>query len=171
MAGRIYLLNQSSDLMPMEEAPYDSEKLLQEMLAKHSDLLAGEQINSADPRRWLLVTREMAVQGEGEGAARWSLDHLFLDQDAVPTLVEVKKGTNTDIRRKVIGQMLDYAANAVVYWPVEEVRAKRARVPFEKLISLAAMEKLKAAVSWLIAQVNVHVSSSGPDHDDAELIA
>lgn len=124
MAGRIYLLNDNSDLMAMEEAPYDSEKLLQEMLAKHPDLLAGEQINSDEPRRWLLVTREMAVQGEEDDSPRWSLDHLFLDQDAVPTLVEVKKGSNTDIRRKVIGQMLDYAANAVAYWPVEEIRAK-----------------------------------------------
>jgi hypothetical protein len=124
VAGRIYLLNSNSDLMAMEEAPYDSEKLLQEMLAKHPDLLAGEQINVEEPRRWLLVTREMAVQGEERDAARWSLDHLFLDQEAVPTLVEVKKGSSSDIRRKVIGQMLDYAANAVVYWPVEEVRAK-----------------------------------------------
>lgn len=124
MAGLIYLLNGNSDLMAMEESPYDSEKLLQELLAKHPDLLAGEQINSDEPRRWLLVTREMVVRGEEEGAARWSLDHLFLDQEAVPTLVEVKKGSNTDIRRKVIGQMLDYAANAVAYWPVEEVRAK-----------------------------------------------
>lgn len=38
--------------------------------------------------------------------------------------MEVKKGANTDIRRKVIGQMLDYAANAVAYWPVDEVRSK-----------------------------------------------
>lgn len=124
MAGRIYLLNDKSDLMAMEEAPYDSEKLLQEMLARHPDLLAGEQINSDEPRRWLLVTREMAVQGEEEDSPRWSLDHLFLDQGAVPTLVEVKKGSNSEIRRKVIGQMLDYAANAVAYWSVEEVRAR-----------------------------------------------
>lgn len=124
MTGRIYLLNDNSDLMAMEESPYDSEDLLQEMLANHPDLLAGEQINSDDPRRWLLISREMAVQGDEEGAARCSLDHLFLDQEAIPTLVEVKKGSNTDIRRKVVGQMLDYAANAVVYWPVEEIRAK-----------------------------------------------
>lgn len=124
MPGRIYLLNDNSDLVAMEEAPYDSEKILQEMLAQHPDLLAGEQINSDEPRRWLLVTREMAVQGDEDNSPRWSLDHLFLDQDAIPTLVEVKKGSNTDIRRKVIGQMLDYAANAVAYWPVEEVRAK-----------------------------------------------
>ncbi len=108
----------------MEETPYDSERLLQELLAKHPDLLAGEQIDSEAPRRWLLVTREMRVPGEEEGGARWSLDHLFLDQDAVPTLVEVKRSSDTRIRRKVVGQMLDYAANAVVYWPVEEIRAR-----------------------------------------------
>ncbi|MCA9293219.1 MAG: hypothetical protein KDA20_05340 [Phycisphaerales bacterium] len=124
MTGRIYLLNEGSDLVSLEEAPYDSERLLQEMLAEHPDILAGEQINGDEPRRWLLITREMAVPDEEDGPSRWSLDHLFLDQDAVPTLIEVKRGSNTDVRRKVVGQMLDYAANAVVYWPVEEIRAK-----------------------------------------------
>ena len=124
MTGRIYLMKDNAALTAMEETPYDSEKLLQEMLAKHPDLLAGEQITCDEPRRWLLVTREMTVQGEEDDSPRWSLDHLFLDQDAVPTLVEVKKGSSTDVRRKVIGQMLDYAANAVAYWPVEEVRAR-----------------------------------------------
>ena len=124
MAGRIYLLNGDSKLIAMEESPYDSEALLQKLLADHPDLLAGDQINDEEPRRWLLVTREMAVPGEQDGAGRWSLDHLFLDQDAIPTLVEVKRSTDTRIRREVIGQMLDYAANAVAYWPVEEVRAR-----------------------------------------------
>jgi len=108
----------------MEEATYDSESLLQKLLADHPDLLAGDQINVEEPRRWLLVTREMAVPGEQDGAGRWSLDHLFLDQDAIPTLVEVKRSTDTRIRREVIGQMLDYAANAVAYLPVEEIKAK-----------------------------------------------
>src|SRR5262249_3604083 len=31
----------------------------------------------------------------------WSVDHLFLDQDAVRTLVEVKRGSDTRIRREV----------------------------------------------------------------------
>jgi hypothetical protein len=35
----------------------------------------------------------------------------------VPTLVEVKRATDTRIRREVVGQMLDYAANAARYWP------------------------------------------------------
>ena len=124
MAGRIYLLNGESKLIAMEESPYDSETLLQKLLADHPDLLAGDQINDEEPRRWLLVTREMAVPGEQDGSGRWSLDHLFLDQDAIPTLVEVKRSSDTRIRREVVGQMLDYAANAVAYWPVEEVRAR-----------------------------------------------
>jgi hypothetical protein len=124
MAGRIYLLDGDSKLIAMEESPYDSETLLQTLLADHPDLLAGDQINDEEPRRWLLVTREMAVPGEQDGAGRWSLDHLFLDQDAIPTLVEVKRSSDTRIRREVVGQMLDYAANAVAYWSVEEIRAR-----------------------------------------------
>lgn len=124
MAGRIYLLNGESKLIAMEESPYDSETLLQKLLADHPDLLAGDQINAEEPRQWLLVTREMAVPGEQDGAGRWSLAPLFLDQDAIPTLVEVKRSSDTRIRREVIGQMLDYAANAVAYWPVEEIKAK-----------------------------------------------
>jgi hypothetical protein len=54
---------------------------------------------------------------------------LFLDQDAIPTLVEVKRSTNTDIRRKVVGQLLDYAANAVAYWLVEVLRPRSTAIP------------------------------------------
>src|SRR5690606_11228790 len=38
-------------------------------------------------------------------------------------LVEVKRSTDTRLRREVVGQMLDYAANALVYWPVERLKA------------------------------------------------
>ena len=48
---------------------------------------------------------------------------LFLDQDAIPTIVEVKRSSDTRIRREVVGQMLDYAANAVLYWPADRLRA------------------------------------------------
>jgi hypothetical protein len=72
-----------------------------------------------------LVSREVAVPSEEDGHDRWSLDHLFLDNEAVPTLVEVKRRRDTRIRREVVGQMLDYAANAVVYWPVERLRATK----------------------------------------------
>src|SRR5215472_6845961 len=85
---------------------------------------AGDQIDSAEPRRWLFVARELGVPDQEGGTTRWAVDHLFLDQDAIPTLIEVKRSSDTRIRREVVGQMLDYAANAVVYWPVEAIRAR-----------------------------------------------
>jgi hypothetical protein len=42
------------------------------------------------PRRFLLVDREQPIACERNGPARWALDHLFLDQDGLPTFVEVK---------------------------------------------------------------------------------
>jgi hypothetical protein len=124
MSGGIFLLQGDESLIEMREQAYDSEAVLQRLLAQYPNLLAGDQINRAEPRRWLLVAREMGVPGEEVGGDRWSLDHLFLDQEGVPTLVEVKRSADTRIRREVVGQMLDYAANAVVYWPVERLQAQ-----------------------------------------------
>jgi hypothetical protein len=81
-------------------------------------------MNAEAPRRWLLISREMGIPGEDAGGARWALDHLFLDQDGVPTLVEVKRAVDSRARRDVVAQMLDYAANAVAYWPVEKIRTQ-----------------------------------------------
>jgi hypothetical protein len=91
----------------------------------YPNLLAGDQVGGDEPRRWLLISREVPVASDEEGSGRWSVDHLFLDQYAVPTIVEVKRSTDTRIRREVVGQMLDYAANAVVYWPIEALALVR----------------------------------------------
>jgi len=85
------------------------------LLARFPALLAGDQMNSASPRRFLLIDREQPIASEPGGPERWSLDHLFLDQDGMPTLVEVKRSTDTRIRREVVGQMFDYAANAILH--------------------------------------------------------
>ncbi len=138
MNGKIYLIQGQNQLRAMEEAPFVSEDLLQKLLGEYPDLLAGEQMNPDRPRRWILVDREMGVPDEAGAANRWSLDHLFLDQDGVPTLVEVKRSSDTRIRREVVGQMMDYAANAVVYWPIEMIRAR-----WEKRAGDSAIQELK----------------------------
>jgi hypothetical protein len=122
MSGGIFLLRGDDDLVEMTEQPYDSEDILQALIARFPSLLAGDQLDSTSPRRWVLLDREAALPDDEDAAGRWSVDHLFIDQDAIPTLVEVKRSSDTRIRREVIGQILDYAANAVVYWPVERLR-------------------------------------------------
>lgn len=102
MSGGIYLVQGDGNLVEMAAQDYASEALLQELLAKYPNLLAGDQINSDVPRRWLLVSREVTLASEEDSIGRWSVDHLFLDQEAVPTIVEVKRSTDTRIRREVV---------------------------------------------------------------------
>jgi hypothetical protein len=120
VSGGIFLV-QGDRLVEMNEEGYASEELLQQLLARYPSILAGDMATT--PRRWLLISPEVALASEEDRAGRWSVDHLFVDQDAVPTIVEVKRSSDTRIRREVVGQMLDYAANAVVYWPPEALRA------------------------------------------------
>jgi hypothetical protein len=123
MANRIFVLNNNNQLIGLEEQQYDTEDLLQSLLANYPALLGSDEIGN-EPRRWLLVSRETPVPDMEDASGRWSLDHLFIDQDCIPTLVEVKRSTDTRIRREVVGQMLDYAANAVVHWKIDIIRAK-----------------------------------------------
>lgn len=98
---------------------YVDEDELQQLLVEAPALLS---IVSAEPVEFLLVKREMGVPIEAGGLDQFSLDHLFLDDQGIPTLVEVKRSANREIRRMIVGQMLDYAANGVRYWPMERLR-------------------------------------------------
>lgn len=122
MADRIYNRTGNGSLDPLVEEPFSTEEELQALIAEHPELLDGEQIRPGDPRRWLLITPEKGIAESSESGARWSVDHLIVDQDAVPTLVEVKRRSNSENRRTVVGQMLDYAANASQTWTADELR-------------------------------------------------
>lgn len=120
---KIFLLGESADtLIALEETEYVTEDVLQGLVERYPDLLPGDQIDPENPRRWLLAAREMGVPGDVTETGRWSLDHLFLDQDGIPTFVECKRSSDTRARREVVAQMLDYAANGVAYWSMERIR-------------------------------------------------
>ena len=122
MAERIYTRGERGGLEPLEEEPFSTEDELQALIAEHPELLDGEQIRPGDPRRWILITREQGIADRPDGSARWSLDHLIVDQDAVPTLAEVKRGSNRELRRTIVGQLLEYAAHAAQTWTADELR-------------------------------------------------
>ncbi|MCC6235914.1 MAG: hypothetical protein IT580_24980, partial [Verrucomicrobiales bacterium] len=107
-------------LVEMERSPYPTEDTLQELLHRHPEILAS--VDPDAPRRWLAISRELPVASAEGGSGRWNADHLFLDQDAIPTIVEDKRSSNPEIRRVVVGQMLDYAANVVAFGPVTALR-------------------------------------------------
>lgn len=110
-------LKHGGTYVSMTEQSYDAESVLQELIQRHPEMLAGEDARG----RLLLVKREAGVNDREDGGARWSLDHLYLDAEGVPTLVEVKRSSDTRGRREVVAQMLDYAANAKTSFSVERM--------------------------------------------------
>jgi len=119
----IFLINSEGGLEKIPHRQYESEDLLQHLAECHPEILVGEQIDPDNPPRWLLIEREVGIPDREGGSDRWAIDHLLLDQNGRPTFVEVKRSTDTRIRREVVAQMLDYAANAKVYWPEDRIRA------------------------------------------------
>ena len=122
MAERIYTRGAQGGLEPLEEEPFSTEDELQSLIAEHPELLDGQQIRPGAPRRWLLITREKGIPETSDSGARWAVDHLIVDQDAVPTLAEVKRGSNPEIRRSIVGQVLEYAAHAARTWTADDLR-------------------------------------------------
>jgi hypothetical protein len=117
-------LRQGATFIAMREAPYKAEDVLQELVAEHPEMLAGEDVSENGSQRWLLIERESPISEEEGAAGRWSADHLFVDQDGVPTVVETKRSSDPRARREVVAQMLDYAANGVVSWRADALRAR-----------------------------------------------
>jgi len=139
----IYISNEHGELETLEETRFSSEDELQALIAAHPELLDGEQISPGNARRWILVSREKGVPESSGAAARWAVDHVIIDQDAVPTLAEVKRGSNPEIRRTIIGQVLEYAAHASETWTARELRSAferqatgQGRDPLEELEAL-----------------------------------
>lgn len=120
---RIYAIQSDGTSEPLVEVRCKNEdRELQLILEKTPDLLPGEQIRPDDPRRWLVIQREMPVPDPSTGEDRWSIDFLFADQDAMPTFVECKRFEDTRARREVVGQMIEYAANGHYYWTKDILR-------------------------------------------------
>jgi hypothetical protein len=142
----------------MNETPFDAESVLQALIAQHPEMLTDED---AGQGRLLLVRREATVMDQEDGGGRWSLDRLYVDTDGVPTLVEVKRSSDTRGRREVVAQMLDYAANAktsfsaerMAAWLEDDARA-RGTTAGEMLLDTLGVED--ADVFWASVATNLN---------------
>ena len=107
---------QTASWNPLTEGEFETEDLLQQLIGQHPELLAGEQIRPGRPP---------ALDSHPGVRCRLrvgQLTYLLIDQQARPTLVEVKRGSNREIRRTIVGQMLDYAATAAGVWSERDMR-------------------------------------------------
>jgi len=107
---KVFIIDKNGTTKSMEQKYCkDEEKELQDLLENNYDLLADDQINPDNPRRWLLVKREMPVIDPSTGQNRWYIDFFFVDQSGMPTFVECKLYKNTQARREVVGQMKEFS--------------------------------------------------------------
>ena len=118
MDNRLFFVSDGS-AVEMREQAYETEDRLQKIVEDNPHLLARAW--SENPCRLFPVQREFEIAESGDSANAYWLDHLFIAEDAVPVLVEVKRSSDTRIRREVVGQMLDYACRAAA-WSAEELR-------------------------------------------------
>jgi hypothetical protein len=108
--GIIYMVDELGALHRMSPSSPASEDHMQALVAQYPELITDGDGDL------LLIRREQPIADSLESGGRWSLDHLFVTRDAVPVLVELKRAVDTRLRREVVGQILDYAANSTAYW-------------------------------------------------------
>ncbi len=93
----------SSRWLKIEERAFGKEVELQELLSSNPDLIPVEMLG--DERKPIRVSiREAGLPGSGH------TDLIGVDEDGNIAVVETKLASNQEIRRKVIGQILEYAA-------------------------------------------------------------
>jgi hypothetical protein len=64
MKDQIFLLNSESKLVELNESDFIDEAQFQKLLEDYPSLISGSQINPDNPRRWILISREVGVPGE-----------------------------------------------------------------------------------------------------------
>jgi len=94
----ILVKNGSSKWEKASEEPFSNEVELQELLYASPELIEREDDGQ------IVFTRESSLPGSG------STDLIGVASNGDILLVETKLAKNTEIRRKVIGQILEYAA-------------------------------------------------------------
>src|SRR3954452_14444149 len=108
--GILYMVDEAGGLRRMAPSAPANEDHMQALVARYPELITDGDGDL------LLIKREQEIADSEDGGGRWSLDHLFVTREGVPVLVELKRAVDTRLRREVVGQMLDYAANATAYW-------------------------------------------------------
>lgn len=120
MSTGLFLVRGEDTVKVLRPSSFASEDAFQRLVERFPELLT--QLDGPASRKWILIKREAGIPDVQNGLDRWSLDHLFLDEEGVPTLVEIKRSTDTRTRREVVAQVLDYAANASRWWNVDKLQ-------------------------------------------------
>lgn len=90
---------------------FDNESLLQDILEKFPEFVALEDLGVSEP--FVVIGREVATPAG-------YIDVLCIDGEGVLTVIETKLARNPQIRREVVGQVLEYVAQ-LSKWKAQDV--------------------------------------------------
>lgn len=121
MTNGIFSIGDDNGIRPMTEVPFEAEIELQDLIARNPELVGGDRRPPDQGPGWIVIREKRIPSADAEGSSGW-VDLVLIDQDAVPTLVEVKRAQSADVPRKVIGQLLGYAAHASETWSASDLR-------------------------------------------------
>ncbi|MEZ5938636.1 MAG: hypothetical protein R3C52_10510 [Hyphomonadaceae bacterium] len=107
MTSTVFVVGKDGTFTEIPRTEYATKDLLQRLIADHPKVLAHD-----GAEKLLLVRREAPVPDELSGGGRWSLDHLFLDDNGVPVLVEVKRASDM-LTMRILNRPIDRAAASV----------------------------------------------------------
>ncbi len=127
----------------VKEQKFQSEAMLQDILYQSPDIIPIEKLGEHHIRPRLFV-KEAGLPGSG------NTDLIGIDENGGITVVECKLATNTDIRRKVIGQVFEYAAYLwqMSYEDFDAVCSKAERWGDSSLVAVMRKEMEKTGEEW-----------------------
>jgi len=96
----------------LEKVKFSLESDLQDYLEKYPSIIPLDEIYEGAPEI-VCIGREVTVPYS-------AIDLLFIDKEGLLTIVETKLIKNPDIRRTVIGQLIEYAS-FVSQWTTEDI--------------------------------------------------
>lgn len=115
------MLKKNDDIRQLDPKMYEKEEKLHGLLATYPKLLFSDFPDLKDLDLLLIKNEAPTYDTEESTTPSW-LDILFIGSDGIPVFVEVKLSTNPEIRRTIVGQVMEYAANAVTNWKLEDIR-------------------------------------------------
>jgi len=124
----------SGDWRMVSDRHCRDEAHFQKLLYENPELIPIEDLGE-DARASKVVIREAGLPGSG------NTDLIALDEAGGITVIECKLATNPEVKRKVIGQVLEYAA---YLW----------RMPYEELDAIARRREGKSLIELMSAALD-----------------
>ncbi len=150
----------------VSEQRFQNEAELQNILYESPEIIPIEKLGENLPKPKLFI-KEAGLPGSG------NTDLIGIDEKGGITIIECKLATNTDIRRKVIGQVLEYAAHLwrMTYDQFDDICSKAEKWGEKHLADLMREKMEGTEETWVEDDFRNNVASTLEKGDFRLIIA